>query len=645
MCGIAGFVADAAHRTSLDQLRSTANAMGHSLQHRGPDDHGVWIDSDAGVALVHRRLSIVDLSAAGHQPMHSADGRYVIVYNGEVYSHAAIRAEIEATGHRFRGHSDTEIILESIARVGMRATVDRLIGMFALAVWDRKTRTLMLVRDRLGIKPIYWAKFSGLFMFGSELKALRQHPGWTPRIRPEAVATFLRHNYIPAPETIYEGVYKLEPGRMLTLRFDGKVQIEPFWDARQVALGGSRDRLAEDDATLTNRLESLLIDAVRTRMIADVPLGAFLSGGIDSSTVVALMRAANSGPVKTFSIGFEQTGFNEAPHAAAVAKHLGTEHTELTVTSQEALDVIPKLADMFDEPFADSSQIPTYLVSAMTRKYVTVALSGDGGDELFSGYNRYQLTKRFWQALSLIPSPVRTALAGTFTSLRAERWDRLFEMLPHKMSPPQPGDKIHKLASVLELSSSDELYRRLISHWTPAQVVPTTPELHGILWDETVRKDFPNLLDRMQFLDLVTYLPDDILTKVDRASMAIALEARVPLLDHRVVELAWRLPHSAKIRGGTTKWLLRQVLYRHVPKQLVERPKMGFAVPLAEWLRGPLRDWAEALLSQRRLSETDFLNRDIIRRYWSEHLSGKRNWQYLLWDVLMFEAWRERWGF
>ena len=615
-----------------------------SLRHRGPDDCGVWIDADAGVAFVHLRLSVVDLSATGHQPMHSADGRHIIVYNGEIYSHALIRAEIEATGHRFRGHSDTEVILESIARVGIRATVDRLIGMFALAVWDRKTRTLTLVRDRLGIKPIYWAKFAGLFMFGSELKALRQHPGWTPRIRPEAVASFMRHNYVPAPHSIYEGVYKLEPGTILTLPFGGEPKIERFWDARRVTLAGIRDPLDEDDTSLTNRLESLLLDAVGRRMIADVPLGAFLSGGIDSSTVVALMRAANSGPVKTFSIGFEQAGFNEAPHAAAIAKHLGTEHTELTVTPQEALDVIPKLPDMFDEPFADSSQIPTYLVSAMTRKFVTVALSGDGGDELFAGYNRYQLTKRFWRVLSLVPGPVRKAFASSLTSLRAERWDRVFELLPRKVSPPQAGDKIHKIASVLKLGTSDELYRRLISHWTPAQVAPGATELRGVLWDETIRKDFPDLLDRMQFLDLVTYLPDDILTKVDRASMAVALEARVPLLDHRVVELAWRLPHAAKIRGGTTKWLLRQVLYRHVPKELVERPKMGFGVPLGEWLRGPLQDWAEALLSQKRLAETDFLNAELIRSYWSQHLSGKRNWQYLLWDVLMFEAWRERWG-
>lgn len=645
MCGIAGFIADPSRRTSKEQLHAIATAMDHSLEHRGPDDHDVWVDADAGVALAHRRLAIVDLSPAGHQPMHSADGRFVIVYNGEVYSHTEIRAEIEATtGLRFRGHSDTEVILESIARYGLRGTVDRLIGMFAIAVWDRKDKTLTLVRDRLGIKPVYWAKIGGLFMFGSELKALRQHPGWTPRIRPAAVASFMRHNYIPAPLTIYEDVYKLEPGTILTLPFGGEPKLEKYWDARQVAFTGINNQLDEDDAALTDRLEALMRDAVAKRMMSDVPIGAFLSGGIDSSTVVALMKAANQGPVKTFSIGFEQAGFNEAPHAAAIAKHLGTAHTELTVTPRDALDVVPKLAEMFDEPFADSSQIPTHLVSAMTRRHVTVALSGDGGDELFSGYNRYQLTQRFWRILSLAPGPLRKAFASGLTSLSPERWDKVFEALPRKLYPPQPGDKLYKVASILRLKNADELYRRLVSHWEPDQVVPGASETRGILWDESVRKDFPNLLDRMQLLDTVTYLPDDILTKVDRTSMAVALEARVPLLDHRVVELAWRLPHSAKIRGGVNKWLLRQVLYRHVPKELVERPKMGFGVPLGEWLRGPLRDWAENLLSEKRLEEAGFFDTKLVRHHWYEHLTGRRNWQYLLWDVLMFEAWRERWG-
>ncbi|MCK1519568.1 MULTISPECIES: asparagine synthase (glutamine-hydrolyzing) [unclassified Bradyrhizobium] len=644
MCGIAGFLADPSSRTSLDQLKSIANAMDVSLEHRGPDDHGIWVDPEAGVALVHRRLSIVDLSPAGHQPMHSADGRYVIVYNGEVYSHLPIRAEIEATGHRFRGHSDTEVMLESFARYGIRATADRLIGMFAIAIWDKQTRTLKLLRDRLGIKPIYWAKIAGLFMFGSELKALRQHPGWTPRIEPAAVASFTRHNYIPAPHSIYQGVHKLEPGTILTLEFGREPQLEKFWDARQVALDGIRNPLTGDDASLVEQLETLLVDAVRKRMMADVPLGAFLSGGIDSSTVVALMKAANVGPVKTFSIGFEEKAFNEAPHAAAIAKHLGTDHTELIVTSQQALEVVPKLSEIFDEPFADSSQIPTYLVSAMTREHVTVALSGDGGDELFSGYNRYQLTRRSWRMLSLVPAPLRRALAAGLTSVSTERWNAIFEYLPEHSYPRLPGDKIHKFANVLGLNDVDELYRRLISHWDPSRIAPSLAETRGVLWDSSVRTDFPNLLDRMQFLDSVTYLPDDILTKVDRASMAVALEARVPLLDHRVVEMAWRLPHSVKIRRGVSKWLLRQVLYRYVPKSLVERPKMGFAIPLDEWLRGPLRQWAENLLSEKRLRETDFFDVALIRRHWTEHLSRKRNWQYALWDVLMFESWRERWG-
>lgn len=644
MCGIAGFLADPTQRSAVGRIEKIARTMDDSLKHRGPDDHDIWVDADAGVALVHRRLSIVDLSAAGHQPMSSADGRYIIVYNGEVYNHAEIRADLEATGHRFRGHSDTEVILESIALVGVRKTVERLIGMFALAVWDRKTRTLALVRDRLGIKPVYWARFGGLFMFGSELKALRQHPDWTPCVRPEAVASFMRHNYIPSPHTIYQDVYKLQPGTILTLPFCGESTIEKFWNAREIALAGLKNPLSEDDETLTDSLERLLADAVQKRMIADVPLGAFLSGGVDSSTVVALMQAAKASPVKTFSIGFEQAGFNEAPYAAAIARHLGTEHTELVVTSSEALNVIPKLVDIFDEPFADSSQIPSYLVSAMTRKHVTVALSGDGGDELFAGYNRYQLTRQFWQKLSAVPFFLRRTCAAGLASLRTEQWDRFFEKLPKSLRPPQAGDKIHKLATVLKLANSDEVYLRLISHWSPEQVAPSIPELKELLWDDTARKDFPGLLDRMQFLDLVTYLPDDILTKVDRTSMAVALEARVPLIDHRVVEWAWRLPQTAKIRAGVSKWLLRQVLYRHVPRELVERPKMGFGVPLGEWLRGPLRDWAESLLSETRLRATDFLDDKLIRRYWNEHLSGQRNWQYLLWDVLMFEAWRERWG-
>jgi asparagine synthase (glutamine-hydrolysing) len=643
MCGIAGFIGAASNIAGGD-AGAIAEAMAASIAYRGPDDQGIWIDAETETALVHRRLSIIDLSAAGHQPMLSANERYVISYNGEVYSFQPIAAELAARGHSFRGHSDTEVILESFAASGIEATLKRMIGMFAIALWDRRDRTLTLIRDRLGIKPVYWAKFGNTFMFGSELKALRAHPGWTPRIDQDAVAAFMRHNYIPAPRTIYQGVHKLEPGTILTLPWRGEPKITRFWDARAVARDGLHSPIEGSDAELTEQLESLLEDAVGRRMIADVPLGAFLSGGVDSSTVVALMQAAKSGTVKSFSIGFDIPGYNEAHHAAAVARHLGTDHTELTVTSKEALDVIPHLPDFYDEPFADSSQIPTYLVSAMTRKYVTVALSGDGGDELFAGYNRYQLTQRFWRSLSLMPRAVRKGAAAALTAVRPDRWTQLLSALPSRLRPPQAGDKVHKAASVLRLDSADAVYRRLVSHWEPSEIMPQAREPRSILDDQTLAKDFPDLLPRMQFLDLVTYLPDDILTKVDRASMAVALEARVPLIDHRVVEFAWRLPENVKVRNGTSKWILRQVLYRHVPPELIERPKMGFGIPLGEWLRGPLRDWAETLLGEQRLREAGLVDHAVVRRYWQDHLDGRRNWQYLLWDVLMLEAWRARWA-
>src|SRR5262245_6857081 len=516
--------------------------------------------------------------------------------------------------------------------------------MFTIGVWDRRDRTLTLVRDRLGIKPLYWAKFGGLFLFGSELKALRAHPGWTPHVDRSAVASFMRHNYVPAPHTIYKGVHKLEPGSILTLPFNGEPKIAHFWDARSVAKTGLAEPLRADLTELTNRLESLLRDAVSRRMVADVPVGAFLSGGIDSSTVVALMKAANSGPVRTYTIGFELPGFNEAEHSAAVARHLGTDHTELTATAKDALDVIPKLPDMYDEPFADPSQIPTHLVSALTRRHVTVALSGDGGDELFAGYNRYQLTTRLWRSFALLPRPMRNAIAAALSSVPADRWSQASSVIPANVRPRQVGDKLHKLAAVLSAKGDTDLYRRLVTHWEPSQVTPGVAEAKGILWNGDVEQEFPGLLERMQFLDLVTYLPDDILTKVDRASMAVALEVRVPLIDHRVVEFAWRLPRTAKIRAGISKWLLRQVLYRHVPKSLVERPKMGFGIPLGDWLRGPLRSWADDLLTESRLRQAGLLDAARVRQIWDAHLNGRRNHEYMLWNVLMLEAWRNRWA-
>jgi asparagine synthase (glutamine-hydrolysing) len=642
MCGIAGLVKFNAP-ASPNHLHDIARSMNASLAHRGPDDEGAWFDTDASVVLTHRRLSIVDLSPAGHQPMVSSDGRYVITYNGEIYNHEEIRPDLAARGVKFRGHSDTEVMLEAFSAYGIEATIKRLIGMFTIGIWDRRERTLTLVRDRLGIKPLFWAKFGDQFMFGSELKALRVHSGWTPKVDRRAVAAFMRHNYIPAPHSIYEGVHKLEPGSILTLPWGGEPRIAKFWDARSVALNGLANPLTATDAELTDQLESLLLDAVRRRMIADVPLGAFLSGGVDSSTVVALMMKANIGPVRTFTIGFDMPGYDEAKHAAAVARHLGTQHTEMTVTAREAMDVIPRLPEMYDEPFADSSQIPTFLVSAMTRKHVTVALSGDGGDELFAGYNRYQLASRLWRGISLLPRALRQGAAAALTCISADRWSRLLGFLPDRARPAQAGDKLHKLATVIGLPDSSAVYRRLVTHWEPAEIAPGAAEYKKILWDPTVARQIPGFLEQMQFLDTVTYLPDDILAKVDHASMAVALEARVPLIDHRVVEFSWRLPRTTMIRNGASKWLLRQVLYRHVPKELIERPKMGFGIPLGEWLRGPLRDWAESLLAEPRLREGGLLDAQRVRDYWREHLSGSRNWQYLLWDVLMLESWRERW--
>jgi asparagine synthase (glutamine-hydrolysing) len=640
MCGIAGIVAARSGSSAVD-LAERARVMVECLKHRGPDDDDVWADVEAGVALGHRRLSIIDLSSAGHQPMISADGRFVISYNGEVYSHSEIRADLEARGCRFHGHSDTEVILESVSAFGLQATLQRMIGMFAIALWDRKHRSLHLIRDRLGIKPLYWARFGELFLFGSELKALRAHPGWTPRIDRAAIALFLRHNCIPAPHTIYEGVQKLEPGTILTLTPNGELRFERYWNARDVARNGLANQLQGSVFELTDRLEQLLQDAVRRRMIADVPLGAFLSGGIDSSTVVALMQTANAGPVKTFSIGFESGGYDEAPYARAVAQHLQTAHTELTVTGRQALDVIPWLPEMYDEPFADASQIPTHLVSVMTRRHVTVALSGDGGDEVFAGYNRYQLAAGAWSGVNRLPSSIRRFLAAGLTMLSP---DRLLSIFPPRLQTVLTSDKVHKLASLLRIDARASIYRHLVTHWEPTDLMPDVREPRGLIWDKSVEADFPELLEQMQFLDLATYLPDDILTKLDRASMAVALEARVPLLDHRVVEFAWRLPRYAKFRRGTSKWLLRQVLHRHVPPHLVERPKMGFAVPLGEWLRGPLRDWAEGLLDERRLREAGLLDVAGVRKVWSDHLAGRGSWQYPLWDVLMLEAWRERWG-
>lgn len=638
MCGIVGVLGE----RGASAEASAAN-MAAAISHRGPDDSGGWADHSAGIAFGHARLAVLDLSPAGHQPMLSLNGRWVIAYNGEVYNAGEISSDPALRGITFRGTSDTEVILEAVSAWGVESAVNRLIGMFALAVWDRQQMELYLIRDRIGIKPLYWGHFDGLFLFASELKALRAHPDCRSAINRNALPNFLRHNYIPGPQTIYENIYKLDPGSILKIKPGHAPEISKYWSLSDTAYHNERN-FQGDDAEAVSSLENLLLDAVGRRMVADVPLGAFLSGGIDSSTVVALMQSQSSKPVNTFSIGFTEDGFNEAHHAARIAGYLGTQHTELYLSPQDAIDVIPKLPDMFDEPFADSSQIPTYLVAAMTRQHVTVALSGDGGDECFAGYTRYFLAERIRKIQKLFPRFARRFLASGIRSIPPGNYDAIARMLPDSSRPTQFGHRLHKLADIL-LEEEDDFYRRLISHWVePEKIVTKGMEQKGVIWDTSIRESIPDFVDRMRYYDMMTYLPDDILTKVDRTSMAVSLEARVPLLDHRVVEFSWRLPMKFKIRNGEGKWLLRQVLYKYVPKTLMDRPKMGFGIPIDHWLRGPLRDWAEDLLDEGKIRQAGYLNPEPIRRKWNEHLAGKHNWQYLLWDVLMFQAWLDRWG-
>jgi len=639
MCGIAGIFSP-----ESDTLTPVVRKMVETLRHRGPDDSGIWTDDKAGVGLGHRRLSILDRSPMGHQPMLSSCGRFVVTYNGEIYNFAELRDELESLGQAFRGRSDTEVLLAAVSKWGVEQAVTRFNGMFAFALWDRQERTLSLCRDRVGEKPLYYGWSGTAFLFASELKALAAHPQFKRAITRNALALYMRHNCVPAPYSIYDGVFKLSPGTMLTLseRLPGAVPAPvPYWSAKAVAERGVADPLAGSEKEALCVLERLLLDAVKLRMVADVPLGAFLSGGIDSSTVVALMQAQSGTPVKTFAIGFHEARYDEAAFAGKVAAHLGTDHTELYVTPQQALDVIPRLSAIYDEPFADSSQIPTLLVSELARRHVAVSLSGDGGDEVFGGYNRYVWGRRIGRTIGWMPKGLRRGLAHGIMAFSPMSWealcDRLGPVLPAMQSP---GDKLHKLAELLGVGDQDALYRGLTAHWKqPTQVVRGAIEPMTLLTDRAQWAGIDDVTLRMMFFDLATYLPDDILVKLDRASMGVSLEARVPMLDHRIVELAWRLPVAMKIRGGQGKWALRQVLYKYVPKELVERPKMGFGVPLDSWLRGPLRDWAEDLLDERQLDQDGFFNPQPIREKWAEHLSGRRNWQHHLWDVLMFQAW------
>lgn len=635
MCGIVGFWGSAAERGLVEQMATR-------ISHRGPDDHGSWVDPQVGMAFGHRRLAILDLSPAGAQPMLSPCKDYVIAYNGEIYNHLDIRDELERADHapQWRGHSDTETLVAALSAWGVRGTLERLNGMFALAIWCRSARTLTLARDRMGEKPLYYGRCGSTLFFGSELKAFEAHPDWRPEIDRNSLAAFLRHNYVPAPRSIYCSISKLPPAHFVEIRDPTAPAPESaaYWDivgAARAGLGARQHRGRD----IEDQMHDLLRESVRLRMVADVPLGAFLSGGIDSTLIAAMMQAQSTSPVRTFTIGFADTTYNEADHARAVATHLGTDHTEMTVTPADALALVPQLPEIWDEPFADSSQIPTFLVSKLTRQHVTVSLSGDGGDELFGGYTRYIDGLRTWTLLSRLPPPARNVLAGMLSRYPGQISAVANRLLPAGLRGTHLADRLPKLAQVMRVASEQGYYRDLVSHWRePENIVLGAREQAGAAFAE-LSVPGATMIDRMMLTDMRTYLPDDILVKVDRASMAVGLETRVPFLDHRVVEAAWRLPPEWKVRGNKGKQILRSLLDRYVPRALMDRPKMGFGVPIEYWLCGPLRSWAEDLLAEERLRREGFFHPAPIRALWDEHKQGRRRWHYLLWDVLMFQAW------
>ncbi len=645
MCGLAGFC----NFRGLDSnAERVCLAMASKLIHRGPDDAGTWVNHEHGIALGHRRLSIQDLSSSGHQPMESSSGRYIVAYNGEIYNFHKLKTELTNLGYGFRGHSDTEVLLAAIEYWGLAEALTRFTGMFAIALWDKKQRVLSLARDRIGEKPLYYGWQGNSLLFGSELKALRVHPNWQNKINRNALALYMRHNYIPAPYSIYQDIHKLTPGTLLHIPHTTQPGIlpapVPYWNMKDVAEYGARNPVQLPDNEVIETLDGLLRESIRNKMISDVPLGAFLSGGYDSSAVVALMQTESTQQIKTFSIGFHEEAYNEADHAKRVASHLGTEHTELYVTPEQAMDVIPRLPTLYDEPFSDSSQIPTFLVSEMTRQHVTVSLSGDGGDELFAGYERYFFANSLWKKIGRIPYPLRRVLAlgikGINPALLNSSLQWLSPLFSSYGGQGPIGDKLHKGADLLMFRRFEELYLRLISQWKDtANLVLGAEEPLTSLTDSTQWAELEDCMQRMQYLDTISYLPDDILVKVDRAAMGVSLETRVPFLDHRVVEYAWSLPQHMKVRNGEGKWILRRLLDKYIPSELMDRPKMGFGVTIDSWLRGPLRDWAEELLNEKRLREEGYFNPSPIREKLAEHISGDRNWQYYLWDVLMFETW------
>lgn len=648
MCGIAGFMNF--NGLSRSGVIQTCKNMAKELEHRGPDDSGIWYDCSAELALVHRRLSILDISSAGHQPMLSRSGRYVIVFNGELYNHFHLRdllkSDLEGVNLSWVGHSDTETFLAAIEAWGIDKAISSSVGMFAAAIWDRKERKLYLTRDRIGEKPLYYGFIGRIFVFASELKAIRRHPDFTSEVDRGALSSYLRHNYIPAPFSIYKNIKKLLPGTILKLTFrNGATEEEQYdyWSFSKSVNLAKKNITSFTDTDVLSQLHALLQNSVKSQMLSDVPLGAFLSGGIDSSLIVSLMQSLSSSKVKTFSIGFNEKYFNEAPEAAKIAKHLGTDHHELYVTPSQAMNEIQFLPHYYDEPFSDSSQIPTMLISKFASRSVKVALTGDGGDEIFGGYNRYLSTKKYWQFVSYIPSGLKHIFAAALTQIPVNKWNKLYDLnnlISHKGSNVNFGNKIHKGAGLLRSTSLNDVYLKFISHWDqPDEIVIGGKEDLSRLSRFNHEFKYLDPVEAMMAIDTMTYLPDDILVKVDRASMASSLETRVPFLDHRLIEFSWGLPLNFKIRENQNKWILRQILEKYVPSNLFDRPKMGFGVPIDSWLRGPLRDWAEDLLDEKFLRDEGYFHPEPIRELWHQHLRGDRNWQYHIWDILMFQAW------
>jgi asparagine synthase (glutamine-hydrolysing) len=653
MCGIAGLwkPGSASEREAV--------AMADRLTHRGPDSSGAWIDAEAGIALSHRRLSIIDLSEAGHQPMASPCGRYMLTFNGEIYNHLDIRRELEAAGAiEWRGHSDTETLVHAVARWGLAGALQRSVGMFALGLWDRHERVLSLARDRMGEKPLFYGWTTGGLVFGSELKALRGSANFTNAVDPDVLALYFRYNNVPAPWSILRHVFKVEPGVIVTIDRsalrtppgqaptanapDATPGVRPahYWSLDAVVAAGADESLTAETAVA--QLEERLAEAVRLQTVADVPVGAFLSGGVDSSAIVAMMRNVTQAHVKTFTIGFDVAGYDEAPYAREVAQHLGTDHTELYVGPEDVRAVIPELPAIYDEPFADSSQLPTVLLSRLTRRSVTVALSGDAGDELFGGYNRYLVSRRVWDVAAAVPAPLRTGLGRAINAVSPAGWDRIGR-LPLAPKLPMLGVKAHKIGRMLQGSVSTlDIYQSASEEWHGNPPARSANRLRSPV--DRAPTDRATAEEQMMHWDMTSYLPNDILTKVDRAAMAASLETRVPFLDHRVVEQAWRTPLRFKIRDGQGKWVLRQILYKYVPRDLIERPKAGFAIPIGAWLRGPLRGWAEELLSPAALAETPALDVSLIGERWRQHLAGTHDWTGGLWGVLMFQAWQRDWS-